>query len=276
MFKLIKISLVCLFLILQASLSASDRAYADHLFGTSQYPAAILEYQRFLWDGACDDADTLWARHQIIRACYKGGMYRQMRDYISMPGMMQDDAAFCRKFISLTAIREGQYGFAAAMNSESSDAYEMLVQGMALLYLNRVKEAQTIFEALPERQSESFIFDKKELLALQAKLKNQAKRSTVLAGTLALIPGAGYAYNGMWQTAFSSLLLNAAFAGSAYELQKNDLPISSAVVTLIGLGYYIGNIYGSVSMAMKENQTRRERFLNENLNHYFEYLENED
>ena len=70
---------------------------------------------------------------------------------------------------------------------------------------------------------------------------------------LALIPGLGYLYDGYPRTALSALIINGAFiwgAAEAYNEGRNGL---GTMLGIIGLGWYAGNIYGSVTSAERSN-----------------------
>jgi len=263
-------------LVLMCGLTAhlwAEADYAEHLFRKSSYPAAILEYERYLYYQAANASDSLYALRGIVKAYYQAGLYDEMVGQTRQSALQKNDPEFTVRFISLSELRRGRYEVASLLPNTDSGPKALLLRGIAELYLDRRGEAKTHFEALPEYDPRLFPIDKRELIGHSENLHGLAHRSAWLAGTLALIPGAGYAYNGKWQTAISSLLLHAAIFASAWELRQNQLPISSAVVALIGTAYYLGNIYGSVSEALKFNRLSRENYLDSSLAPYFEYLE---
>ena len=73
----------------------------------------------------------------------------------------------------------------------------------------------------------------------------------------AVLPGAGHAYAGYYQTGFASLLLNAALIGASVELVNHDLRITGGTMSVLAFGWYMGNIYGSYTAALKTNRARR-------------------
>jgi hypothetical protein len=75
-----------------------------------------------------------------------------------------------------------------------------------------------------------------------------------LAGALAIIPGLGYLYSDHKRSALSALILNGLLAGAAYEAFENDQPILGALFSSIGIGWYAGNIYGSIHAAERYNK----------------------
>ncbi|MDZ4183124.1 MAG: hypothetical protein U1B83_09625, partial [Candidatus Cloacimonadaceae bacterium] len=148
----------------------------------------------------------------------------------------------------------------ARLLAQDSDQPDLIVlNGIAELYLDDGKAARHSFERLD---------DASDLIRIAGEADRQSRRSPLLAGTLAIIPGAGYAYAGSWQTGLSSLLLHALLFASAWELRQNDLPISSGIMALIGTGFYAGNIYGSVNAAARYNRERRKSYLDNELRPY--------
>ena len=87
-----------------------------------------------------------------------------------------------------------------------------------------------------------------------------------LAGTLALIPGAGHLYCERNQDALISFLLNGGLIYAAYEAFDNDLTAIGGLITIAELGFYSGNIYSAVSSAHKYNRSEKIKFI-EKLKH---------
>ncbi len=266
---------VVLLLFLPAWLGGQTPDYADHLFNQRKFPAAILEYERYLYQGAGNEADSLYAQKKILAAYYGGGMYDQLAEYSSASGLIGRDREFTSRFLALGEFREGRYEVARLIPNPADGPNSLLLIGIADMYLNRTGAAKASFAALPDAKTESAFYDRNALLGYCESLEALPQRSTLLAGTLALVPGLGYAYNGKWQTALSSLFLHAAFFASAWELRRADLPISSAVVALMGTAYYLGSIYGSASEALKHNQNVRKKYLDSVLAPYINSLEHE-
>jgi len=82
-----------------------------------------------------------------------------------------------------------------------------------------------------------------------------------LAGTLAIIPGGGYLYCRRYQDALISFLVNGALIYAAYEAFENDMVALGGLITFVEIGFYSGNIYGSISSAHKYNRNRQRDFI---------------
>jgi len=90
------------------------------------------------------------------------------------------------------------------------------------------------------------------------------RKSPVLAGLFALIPGAGYLYCQRYQDALIAAFLNLGLILAGVESFENDLHTIGTLISVVGLGFYSGSIYGSVSSAHKYNRSQTRTFI-ENL-----------
>jgi len=80
------------------------------------------------------------------------------------------------------------------------------------------------------------------------------RKSPLLAGILsAIVPGSGHMYAGHYGDGITALLLNGLFiAGTTVAIQQENYAVAG-VVGVIGLPFYIGNIYGAANAATKWN-----------------------
>lgn len=104
--------------------------------------------------------------------------------------------------------------------------------------------------------------DQKRFDDLDEKIKALPKVKTPwVAGTLsALVPGAGQVYNGNYQSAAFSFVLNALFLASTVEFSREGLEAPALASGMVFSVTYLGNIIGSVqaSRALNENAARAE------------------
>jgi hypothetical protein len=103
---------------------------------------------------------------------------------------------------------------------------------------------------------DSYDTDNTQLFKLvEAYKRNRSQRSPALAGVLsAFFPGAGQFYNGAYQSAVISLLLNSIFLWSTLEFNNRDLngpALASGVVFSVT---YLGNIMNAVRGSNKLNE----------------------
>ncbi|WP_409477362.1 hypothetical protein [Pseudobdellovibrio sp. HCB154] len=81
------------------------------------------------------------------------------------------------------------------------------------------------------------------------------QKSPALAGTLsAVLPGAGQAYTGSWQSGAMAFVLNALFLSATLELEDKDLPATALVSGVVFSITYLGNILNAAESARIYNQ----------------------
>jgi len=93
-----------------------------------------------------------------------------------------------------------------------------------------------------------------------------------LAGTLSIVPGAGFLYCGRYRDALVSFLLNGGLILAAVESFDHDHNALGGVITFVGFGFYAGNIYGSASSAHKFNRQADRDFISKLKNHISPFL----
>jgi hypothetical protein len=89
------------------------------------------------------------------------------------------------------------------------------------------------------------------------------RKSLVTAGILSLIPGGGYLYCGRVQDALIAFFFTGAFIYGAVESFGHDLYALGGMMSLVGIGFYSGSMYGGVTSAHKFNQAKKSEFVRE-------------
>lgn len=81
------------------------------------------------------------------------------------------------------------------------------------------------------------------------------KKSPVFAGTLsAVLPGAGQAYTGSWQSGAMAFVLNALFLSATLDFADHDLHAASLASGVVFSITYLGNILNATESARIYNQ----------------------
>lgn len=94
-------------------------------------------------------------------------------------------------------------------------------------------------------------------------------RSAPAAGLLsAIVPGAGYLVGGRKRTALFALLFNGLIAWSTIEFVRQENYGAAAFATLLGSGFYIGSIMGSVRAVDHYNQQKRHSIIKKSLHDF--------
>jgi hypothetical protein len=208
---------------------------------------AIYEQLQYRAEAAQSHQDSLAAARQIVAICFAHGKHDLARTYLrNLPELEADTS---NALVAYSYLRDRQYLIArsAALNNPSAQT----AKSLSHMYLADWAQAEKSIarSANPE------------LAHVLTELRQAPRKKPYLAGSLAVIPGLGYAYNGMYQTALSAFLMNAAILATVWELQDRGLPIAAASLALAGSSFYIGNIWGSANAAEKINLQRRARTL---------------
>lgn len=250
--KIQSLSLLLILLLGTASLSATPELYENLRQNTPIPEMAIWDLQQQRSDRAESLADSLGYAKQIIRICFAHGRYDLARDYLQTMPEFRQEAGKGNALVVFSHIKQRNYQLAKSSagnypEAQSAKAFSQILMGDA--------------QAARESFAHSDTPVSEELLSQAV-----SPKKPWLAGSLAVIPGLGYAYNGMYQTALSALLMNAAIFASAWELADHDLPIAAVSLSLAGSAFYLGNIWGSMNAANNYNQKARERGIEKYLN----------
>lgn len=165
--------------------------------------------------------------------------------------------------------------------------------GKSLFELDETEEALKVLNFNFEKMSQDtqllkawYIPEMRPTLAsdLQTRFKNFDQASTELpqakkpwlAGSLsALLPGAGQAYLGNYQSGLFAFALNALFFSATQELSKEGLHSTALASGAVFSIFYVGNITGSVQAARllneKQNATRLEELRRQNFPEIFSF-----
>lgn len=238
---------------------------ADSFMSEHEYYRAVTEYKAFLiLFPDSDQADSVLFK--IGRANYLG-------DELEMA--VRAFSSVCEKY------PDGRYASAAGYHA-----------GLSCWKLNRLDDAVAAFTVVATRYSASseaprslleksiVEFDRKDIpgsrqaleqfLAaypgneLAAKVRDTISlldrnlelphKSPLAAGVLsAIVPGAGHVYAGHYVDGLTSFCLNGLFIAGTIAAVKNENYAEAGVVGVIGLPFYIGNIYGAANAATKWN-----------------------
>ncbi|MDH3890765.1 MAG: membrane protein insertion efficiency factor YidD [candidate division Zixibacteria bacterium] len=131
----------------------------------------------------------------------------------------------------------------------------IMAQGLTHAHLHDWTAAAISFDAIDDSSQHSMKARYCARLAREA--SDLDYKNPKLAGLLAVVPGLGYLYDGYYGTALSALMVNGLFMWSTYEAFRQDHNGLGVTLTIFGMGWYAGNIYGSAYSAVRQNERRR-------------------
>jgi tetratricopeptide (TPR) repeat protein len=263
--------------------SSNQLAFANRLFEEKDFYRAITEYKRFIHlypqDPAVDEARLAIAfsyfRSEKWDAAWEGFQSVQEEAPASEAAcrarLMAAEAAYRKE--DFPAALDAFTAFAGAYPNDPAapDARMRAVQ--CYFHLGRNQHAARQARQAAETHSRD---ERLAALVKDADSPDLPAKSPVLAGTLsALLPGAGQLYVGRPRDAGISFLLNGSLIALAATAFHNDEPVAGSVLSLVGLTWYTGNIYGAASGAHKYNRDRRRRFI-ESLEIQYGIMQNAD
>ncbi len=173
----------------------------------------------------------------------------------------------------------GRWGEAAAafrdlVRRRPSQGEPRLLLGTALYRAGRHGEAAAVLFGAPRPSEEAAVLGTLALLRqapdpdlppagradLADAFRSLPRKSPAVAGTLAILPGAGHLYVGRPRDAAVAFGLNALFLwGTVASVQREQWAVAG-VLGLFELGWYSGNIVSAVNGAHKWNRREEGRF----------------
>ncbi|GBC64055.1 hypothetical protein DENIS_5056 [Desulfonema ishimotonii] len=249
--------------------------FAEHYFSAGEYEKAVAEYERFIHFFP-DDARVGQAMYQIGLAHFKAKKYQKavdalmtLTDRIGQPGHQPaSDTVYAACYlISACYEKMGTPGqsivnlrnlIVVTDDPQVRDESHYRV-GWIFLEAGEWENAMSAFGQIRQENQEKYRL--KQLEAELNRIGEIPRKSPELAGALSIIPGAGYLYCGRYYDALTALILNGGLMIGAYKAFDNDNPALGSLAAIVGIGFYSGSIYGSVSSAHKYNQDSTRRFI---------------
>jgi len=251
--------------------------YAQQLFSQKKYILAIAEYERFIYlfpgDGRVPEA-----RFNMGMAYYSVKQYSEaIQTFKELSGAVDKGSEYYARSFFMAAESQTRIGLQSsalttlnnlATQSDDADVKDEAHYRMGWIFLEMAnyERAQTYFQKISHPNHTKY-----RLADLNKHIENTANihhKSPAMAGALAILPGAGYLYCNRPRDALISFLINGGLIFAAYEAFDNDMFALGGVISFVEIGFYSGNIYGSISSAHKYNQDQNRRFvdrLKENL-----------
>lgn len=238
----------------------------DAFIAEGDYYRGITEYKKLLILFA-DSPQADSALFNIGMAYYQGEEYDPAAHTFAAlrtryPQSRHISQAAYHQGLSLIKLHQPEKAseaFAAATVSAPRQSSEPRAAsfGMAIAAFDRqdlVASRSALEQFVQQNPEDSGVPKAREAIALLDLNQHQPSKSVLLAGSMsALIPGSGHIYAGHYGDGVTSLLLNGLFiAGTVVAIKQENYAVAG-VTGLIGLPFYIGNIYGGVNAATKWN-----------------------
>lgn len=159
--------------------------------------------------------------------------------------------------------------YALSMNqlSEKSEVFDSL-QEVELLAVPDLSRRVNMYKAIDLNFSSPALLDEDQTARMrlwkEREFKDMPYKSPWMAGALsAVLPGAGQAYVGAWQSGLYSFAINSLFLAAAMELNRKGLQTSSITAGVVFSITYFGGILSATQSANIYNRNQLIPFENE-------------
>lgn len=230
----------------------NSRAFADYLFATGRYDQAVNEYQRVLFMKPLDTASWL----NLVKSNQFSRAYHDAIHVI--------DSAEARVGYGLLS-----FGKARAYSYLKTREFDQ-IKSMFQAYPFHEEEVEFISSSTYALQGQWKYFQensnslkRKDFYEMSQEVLQHKHKSPVLAGLMStVVPGTGKIYTGRWKDGLFSMLLFGTSAWQAYRLvSKNGVDnFGSLFFGGMAIGFYTGNVYGSVKSAKDYNDALDKQF----------------
>ena len=259
-------------------LSADEQfRFAEECFAKEDYAIAAVEFKRFVFLFP-DDHRVATAGYKTGLSFFRAGNYREVIRFFHQFQETYGDTEYTRAGGFLTAhayLALGQKGDAVVtLNNLVVWTEDRATRDLAYYELGWILLEQPSYRlSLVENERNAFRYfdrispggaDTLLIPALKDELQKYdtlSEKNPAVAGGLSIIPGLGQLYCGRYQDSLTAFVLNAALGYAAYEAFDHENYALGGIISMVGLGFYAGNIYGAVTSAYKYNRGQRSSFI---------------
>jgi putative component of membrane protein insertase Oxa1/YidC/SpoIIIJ protein YidD len=242
--------------------NSNDTSFAENLFISREYYRAATEYMRLKYY-ATDSLQTIEYLRKIGLCYYFGESYEQFIRYMKENNerlkIHKSILSEMKILLSKSYYHLGNFQHATSIleianvseNDKLYDDYKFIL-GVCYAKLFQWDESLENFSAIRSSYNQSEIV--KTIKVSLTDIGDFPKRTPWVAGTFsAVLPGSGYLYAGRPQTAITSFIVNALLAWSVRDAIRHKSYGLTATFGFFGLGWYFGNIIGSINAVNEYN-----------------------
>ncbi len=241
--------------------------FADKLCAAGEYDDAVLEYKRIMHY----DPKTIGSVLIKMADCYYMNKQYDMATNKYQKALESiaggETKYYCQFQLSKCFFKNNQTSGAVealmSITVDSSNTYQDASKYfLGYIYANHNDWQQSSYW-LKQVDSDNIRYTTANILSEKVlEGFSLPQKSPRLAGILSgILPGAGYLYSGHGKIAIASATLNALFILGAYESYQKELYTVGTSFVVIGSGWYLGNIYGSMNKARQYNRHIRNGFV---------------
>jgi len=228
--------------------------FADYLFCQSDYLRAIEEYKRL--DNFLLSDTILFKLGQSYLQIGNNDLSIKYFDLIKKKSLLKSAAVNHNSlnyfFKNDPDALKNNIGLNSELNIE--DSHRLLI--ITSLINKNIYPSNDELKLFNDSEK-SFITE------IVKKKKYPDYKSTLTAGALSLIPGLGKIYTKNYSDGLTSFFLTSLFTFLAYDNFNNSHQFRGYIFSFAAIGFYLGNIYGSVASAIQYNRYYDEKVITE-------------
>jgi len=247
-----------------------DEGFADYLFKEGEYYRAISEYYQLIYQ--CTDSTKETEFFRNIGRCYYYGadypgyitFFEKNQPYFEANPIIRTEMDL---YLGKSYYQLGNYQMATSNLVWSDFGSDNLFFNETQFFLGiaysrmfdwqkAVEKMKMVEEGSPYRAA---------AVNFSRSLQNSSKlpeKKPVMAGILsAIIPGSGYIYCNRIGTGISALVINGLLIWTVSDAIKREQYGLATTAGFFGIGWYVGNIKGSVDAANGYNTRIRNEFI---------------
>ncbi|MEJ2635620.1 MAG: tetratricopeptide repeat protein [Calditrichia bacterium] len=248
----------------------ADAGFADYLFREGEYERAVTEYYRLVY-AAADSANKASLLRSIGLCYFHAADYREYISFFDKQRIYFTPDAILRAEMthylgkSYYHLDNYQKAISALEWGDRSPDDLLFSENQLLLGISyaRIFDWQMAVEKLEMIEQDSPLKVSSENIIRS--LKNVPKlprKNPVYAGIMSsIIPGAGYIYSGRKGTGITSFIVNGLFIWAIRDAAVKEQYGLASAAGFLGIGWYIGNIRGSVAAAHVYNANIGNNFI---------------
>lgn len=244
--------------------------FATFLYQSQQYELAAREYERlYILDKEGQPNIQLFKSYRLADKNAMG--INRINDIYPDPTSYPPETFFELSRMLLMTEQFDLYSDIIPKQNYLTDVDKNLLLGIQSVYAKETK-AKYALQSSVEMQ-----FHNRSLLQVHnilTEYQHEKWKNPALAASLsAIVPGLGRWYAGDWKNAIVSALFVGVNGYQSYRGFRNS-GVSSAggwIFGAIGLGFYVGNIYGATWTAKRKNDQKRDVYKKRIEQYYFNF-----
>lgn len=230
------------------------RLFADYLFCQNDYLRAIEEYKRL---ENYNISDTIIFK--IAYSYLQMNQHKLANKYFDMIERSSSLKSLAVNYNSLSFYLTKD--FISLTNNFQFNSELDLTDSKKLFLVSSI-----LNEKLFPSNDDLLLFDYSDRLFVNDlinKKKYPDYKSPIVAGILSVAPGVGKFYTKNYTDGLTSFLLTGLFTFLAYDNLRNSHHFRGYFFSFAALGFYLGNIYGSIVAAHRYNRNYDEKIISE-------------